>query len=59
MQSDNEFIYELYYNDFIIYKNFNLNYVFHEYLSYQKNANYDNLVIKKKLMIIVKNSIYI
>ena len=49
MQIDNEFVYELYFNDIMIYKNFNLNYVFHEYLSYLKNKNYTNLVIKKKL----------
>ncbi len=46
----NKYIYELYSSTHeLLYKNTNLNFVFHEYISYLKYENMQNLIIKKKL----------
>jgi hypothetical protein len=45
----NQFVYELYLDDCKVYKNSELNYVFHEYLNYMNENNNSTLLIKKKL----------
>ena len=47
--SNNQFIFELYINDSKFYKNFEINYVFHEYLNYMNEKKNYTLIIKKKL----------
>lgn len=47
--SQNSHIYELSINNLCVYRNNDLNYVFHEYLNYYLSDSKLNLVIKKKL----------
>ena len=47
--TSNQFIFELYLNDCKVYKNSEINYVFHEYLNYMNEKKDYKLIIKKKL----------
>jgi hypothetical protein len=47
--SENSYIYELSINNLCVFRNSNINFVFHEYLNYLKEDSRHNLIIKKKL----------
>jgi hypothetical protein len=47
--SENSYIYELSINNLCVFRNSNINFVFHEYLNYLKEDSRHNLIIQKKL----------